>query len=257
MAVDITPRSASSADAGEPAPGSADDPRAMTAAVAADLEAIFGRDAMPLAGVADDAAPVRALRRDGGRVRTSPGVLGAIVAAGLVGLSAGLIAAPSTDRAPEAPTLGEAARIEAPPAAARALTPPTPEPIVTAVAPPAAVVTAPPPHRAPSAAKPRRPVVAKARSTAEPVVRCSSRRCSHAEVLAADRRLRRAYARAIDAGVPRPVLVSYRDRWASLRRLAVNQPNRTVGAYGALARDLNRKAETARARGGGRRGSWS
>jgi uncharacterized protein YecT (DUF1311 family) len=71
-------------------------------------------------------------------------------------------------------------------------------------------------------------------------------RCAYPQVLEADRRLRRAYASATRAGVERGRLVSYRNRWASLRHRADDQPARVIAAYGDMARDLNRLARQAR-----------
>jgi hypothetical protein len=64
--------------------------------------------------------------------------------------------------------------------------------------------------------------------------------------MAADRRLRQAYAQATRAGVSRAALVNYRNRWASLRFGARRDPMRTIGAYGDMAQDLNRMARQAR-----------
>src|SRR5438093_344817 len=56
--------------------------------------------------------------------------------------------------------------------------------------------------------------------------------CSYAALRAADTRLRRSYDRAIDAGVPRRVLVDYRERWADLRDDGRRHPDRLVRGYG-------------------------
>ena len=74
------------------------------------------------------------------------------------------------------------------------------------------------------------------------------RTCSRAEIMTADQRLRSAYARAERAGVPRPVLAFYRNRWAALRSGASDEPHRLVQGYVRLAVDLNDRARDARAR---------
>jgi hypothetical protein len=58
----------------------------------------------------------------------------------------------------------------------------------------------------------------------------------------ADRRLRHAYRNAVRAGVPRPALVSYRNRWAELRRGAGRNPARTAQDYRKLEMALSRAA---------------
>jgi hypothetical protein len=66
------------------------------------------------------------------------------------------------------------------------------------------------------------------------------RRLAYGDVIVADQQLRRAYARAISAGVPRSILVDYRDRWDDLRQEANERPDRVVVGYRALAGDLAR-----------------
>jgi hypothetical protein len=65
-------------------------------------------------------------------------------------------------------------------------------------------------------------------------------RCLWPSVMSADRDLRRAYERAVRVGVSRSTLVSYRDRWSSLRRDAQRDPRRTISAYRRMAGDLDR-----------------
>lgn len=72
--------------------------------------------------------------------------------------------------------------------------------------------------------------------------------CYHEQVIRADRQLRWAYADAAEAGVSRPVMVSYRDQWADLRGQAIRDPTRVVDDYGAMARDLRHEAQVARNR---------
>ncbi len=62
------------------------------------------------------------------------------------------------------------------------------------------------------------------------------------DLMAADRRLRAAYARAARAGVPRQVLVAYHDRWEDLREDAGGRPDRVAAGYGRMSADLERLA---------------
>jgi hypothetical protein len=68
--------------------------------------------------------------------------------------------------------------------------------------------------------------------------------------------LRRAYGAAVRAGVARPVLISYRERWARLRDRAGSAPEAAVAGYSAMASNLSHMAAH---RGGGlhaRRHRW-
>jgi hypothetical protein len=76
-------------------------------------------------------------------------------------------------------------------------------------------------------------------------------------VLAADARLRRAYRAAQRAGVSRPVLVSYRNRWAGLRGRATHDPGRVVRGYRQMASELEQLSRRgAIARASGEREGW-
>lgn len=66
--------------------------------------------------------------------------------------------------------------------------------------------------------------------------------------MAADARLRHAYADAVDAGVPRPILRDYRNRWSSLRRRAPAQPDLVTSRYHELAAELDQMASVDRHR---------
>jgi hypothetical protein len=61
-------------------------------------------------------------------------------------------------------------------------------------------------------------------------------------VLAADIRLRRAYASAIRAGVDRRTLVEYRRRWAQYRSNDYDRPIRLIGAYADMTDALHQLA---------------
>jgi hypothetical protein len=126
--------------------------------------------------------------------------------------------------------------------------------IVTAAAAPAAPTS---PDAASAAASARvgpvsggpRPEPAAERTRAH-VRAPSSRRPGQGDLMLADQQLRRAYARAVSAGVPRPILVDYRNRWADLRHEASWRPDRVVLGYRAMAGDLTRMAQPPRRDGG-------
>jgi hypothetical protein len=205
--------------------------------VAEDLEAILS--------AAGPRAPVR--RRISFPSRGAPagaarsrdrhvGRLGALAAVAFLGVAAGALAtrlpgfAPA--RAPE-PAAPAAQQLQLTVAA------PAPAPAAVAAEP---VAVAPTPVRAERPVRPRSPRPQRAALHSETL--CGAdRHCSHREVLAADRRLRRAYAAAVRSGVARPVLVDYRDRWSSLRRRAPAEPARVVSGYRRMARDLERLAQ--------------
>ena len=217
-----------------------------------------GRDgvAMPLArSVADDleailppaqsAPPARSRLRLGAGGSPSPraperraGRLGALLAVALLGVSAGALLAHLPARSPPPPR---------PPLAL-----PQPEAFAPALALRPAIAAAPPPARvAPVQAPPaRRPAVQApaSRAHAAPQVCGAHRRCGRVDVMAADRRLRSAYAAAVRAGVARPVLASYRTRWARLRPRAPTDPARVVVGYRGMASDLERLARRPAAR---------
>lgn len=205
-------------------------------AVSADLEAIFGRPPPASGAARPRAARVGKARGAGeahGLRRLSAASLGALAAAALAGIAAGslLVKAPGKTPATPAPHPG-ALRVE--------MLPPlqTPQAADAALA---AVALAPvETHAAPiSAAHTVRTVHA---------VRHAARPRTYAQVVAADRRLRAAYAAAIRAGAPRALLVEDRDRWASLRRGAAHDPARLVAGYDAIARDLDHAAARSHAR---------
>jgi len=212
---------------------------ALAREVASDLGGIFAEAPAAAHGPAK-ARPVAIERRAGAAVgRLSLAGVGAMAAAAFVGLAAGsaLVSAhPGLGPSRAAPTSPPAAvavphyddSVEVASARARA----------DARATPSAPAARP---------EPARPV----RRGAEPVRLaradgCQRARCSRAEVMAADRRLRVAYSRAIRAGVPRPVLVSYRDRWARLRWQAADRPQRLVDGYLQLSSGLSREAARSR-----------
>jgi hypothetical protein len=60
--------------------------------------------------------------------------------------------------------------------------------------------------------------------------------------MAADARLRRAYAAAERAGVANAALADYRDEWSRLRRRAPRQPALVAARYRRMAAELNHMA---------------
>lgn len=213
-------------------------------AVSSDLEAIFAGAVLP-----------QAPSRRGGRVRSfarahGSGLrlasLGAIAAAALAGLAAGAMMAPGKEPAaapaPPQRTIEVVTNEPLPRAAAFDGYPWSPEPY-------APMDLGIPARSAQASAPPAQPVITKAVTTTakprKPRGPCGGR-CTRDEVMQADIRLRRAYFRAMDAGVPRATLASYRDRWSSLRRYGRREPERLVSGYAVLARDLSRAASRAR-----------
>jgi hypothetical protein len=202
-------------------------------AVSEDLEAIFGRSAPALSRPARPRAAGVARAPHGEEThpprRLSAASLGALAAAALAGIAAGslLVKSPAPTPAkasshPAALPVEMAAPIETPQASDAAL----------------AAAAAPPMET-------RAPPLVRARTVRH---KAAAAPHSYAQVVAADRRLRAAYGAAIRAGAPRAVLISDRDRWASLRRRAAHDPVRLVAGYNALARDLDRAAARNRAR---------
>lgn len=212
------------------------DPASLSRAVAADMTDIFAgvRPASPAAGE----SVVRRVSPRGGS-RFKPATVGALLAAGLVGVSAGAM----LER--DDPVVRQGAPVATAPIPAPAKAPepaPAPQPVAPGPA-PAPVIQASAPEPAPkadkaAATKPK----AKPEKTKPEKAKPRPARATRAEVLAADRRLRRAYDRAIRAGVPRPVLVDYRNRWNRLRRTTWNEPARLVRGYDRLERDLSQEA---------------
>jgi uncharacterized protein len=109
--------------------------------------------------------------------------------------------------------------------------------------PPQAPDAAVPAPAAPTPVKAARPM----RTHALPKARTARACCSYAQVQAADRRLRTAYAVAVRAGVSRGEIAAARDRWSTTRRRAAHDPVRLVATYRDIADDLNRAATRTRA----------
>lgn len=213
--------------------------------VSADLDAIF-REAPPPRS--SEAAPpkVRLIGRAPSRaVRTSMASLGALAAVGLLGLAVGaaLTRPPGPPRPPPVASqsvVAQAAPAPAPAAVAAAPTTPS-APVLRARQP----APAPPAVQRPARAK--APPAARAARGCQALRGEARARCAYPAVLAADRRLRTAYARATRAGVSRTTLITYRSRWASLGRRATAEPARVIAGYGVMAGELDRLARNARA----------
>lgn len=221
-----------------PRHNSDDERRERARSVSADLEAIFGQ---PLAGAAQTRAKtVSAARAPRGEAapghRLSAASMGALAAAALAGLAAGSLLMKPVSPAKTAASHPAALPVEmtsgvtAPQTAEATL--PEPGPLAPTRA-PSYALAAPPPAPGP------------ARSVRR--VRAREACCTYAEVQAADRHLRQAYAGAIRAGAPRSVIVEARDRWAAARRRAAHDPARLVASYRAIAGDLTRASARTRA----------
>lgn len=215
-----------------PRPDDAAARAALSRQIGAEMDAIF-------AGVRlAEAGPTRAytrmaandLHRRGGPRLAS---LGAIAAAALVGVAGGALIGRSPDPRPRTAQVALATPAPVLPIEVR-----TPEP---APLPQTTLLPTVDPALVPAATRPKPAVTRAAHS-------CAAGRCTRAEVMAADRRLRAAYARAIRAGVPRRVLVNYRDRWARLRWTSSDEPHRLVDGYRLLASGLARAAQDERGR---------
>ena len=198
--------------------------RERARSVASDLEAIFGEREVASRPQRRVARPIRGVR-DGtaGPKRLSAASMGGIAAAALAGIAAGALLVKGPARPDKSPTHPAALPIELVPAPS---TPQASDAALAAPDQPLDVRPAPPP--------------ALPRATA-PAERSQPRgTASRADIMAADRRLRAAYATAIRAGVPRSTLAEHRDRWSSVRRRDAHDPGRLVASYRDIAADLNR-----------------
>jgi len=221
-----------------PPPGRPGVAAPVAGSVAEDLAAIFpdappreGRRRLRLGRRSE--APLSAMGRGQGRATA----VGALIAAACVGVSAGAFLARAPGSAGPAPSVhSETPR--APGVIAASLPSPgplAPDPLHARVAPaPAPAVDSVRIHKA-SARAPARP--RKVRAAV-----CRGSRCA-SSVMAADARLRRAYAAAARAGVSSRVLADYRDSWARLRHRAPRQPGLVIARYDQMARELDGMAE--------------
>lgn len=204
-------------------------------AVAQDLEAIFGvapHDARPApAAPRQRRAPEEAPR--GSRLASA----GAFATAAFLGIAAaGFLMTRGSERpaaSPPRPPL----RVEVASAAPAAPAPGPIDPLPSVAATQAEAATPAPMQARPERALTRSPRAAPHAGPAPD---------AYAQITAADRRLREAYAAAIRAGTPRRALVSYRDRWEAMRRARAHDPRRLAAGYGALAAEIERAAWRAR-----------
>lgn len=234
-------------------------------AVAQDLEAIFPNAPPPRAGglhlrLPRRGGPARGAAQHGARRALAAG---ALVAAAFVGVFAGaLLTRGPGPESPVQPAASPDPRAYATePANAAPVALASPGPVPGAIPDPAPVPTlvasAPPPG---AAVTPRKAFVRKIHkasvhkaSVHKAVVRrapvhkisahaaCRGSRCAPT-LVEADARLRRAYAAAIRADVPRSVLVDYRDAWEELSHRAPDQPRQVAARYSDMAGELNRMA---------------
>jgi hypothetical protein len=211
--------------------------------VAAELEDIFLRATGLPSGRAVRLPPSRTVRSlapgEARRSRIPVATFGALAAAALIGVSTGAVmlsrpsATPAPAPQPAAPTAGPSAL----------------------PAPAAPVVTLAGADESPTNLAEQKVERTSAPRAAAPARRAG--RVTHADLMTADRRLRRAYAQAIDAGVPRHVLSDYRDRWEDLRHDASWRPERVASGYDAMAGDLTRLSQRHRRRAAPPRRGWS
>ncbi|WP_395674523.1 lysozyme inhibitor LprI family protein [Phenylobacterium sp.] len=193
-------------------------------------------------------------------------ILGGVAGALVLGLGLGLLSRPQfvepADRRPMQPVTPVPVEVLAPA--------PQPMPKVAGrleVLPPdmARQAAAAPVVRAPAAPDTGEPVVARAPMgppvglpeiiraprRASPSFDCGSARtqaeamvCADPDLAAADRRLSRAYERAIDAGVPRRELRAEQDDWLAIREDAARRsPDAVASIYEQRTRELNDLAE--------------
>jgi hypothetical protein len=209
--------------------------------VSAEMEAIFldatGRPSTRRAQLAEAFEVSRIAPATPRRPMMSPGSLGAVAAVVLAGLSAGAVLM---------------SQRSAPPVA-QAAPPPITAPVSSASPPAIVAVTSQGPDQ--TAAPALRPLI-KASAPPRRAVHAARTRPSHAELMVADRRLRRAYARAVNAGVPRPILADYRNRWDDLRHEASWRPERVRVGYDAMTRDLTRMSSPPLRHRSGRERRW-
>lgn len=236
-----------------PPPAPLPDRRELSRAIRADLEEIF-QPVTPSAASRPPRVRTFVARSAEARER-SPARWGALAAAALVGVAAGAlivkppVPGPAAASAPAPAALIVASVAPAPAATAAAAPRPAiawPEPPPAAA--PAKVRAQPVKAAAPRVARPKptKAVAGKSGSRCERLRGDARARCAYPAVIAADRRLRQAYASATRAGVPRATLVSYRNRWASLRHRADRDPGRVIAGYQDMAGDLRRLADRER-----------
>lgn len=220
--------------------------------VAAELEAIFRPLPRPASQSSEaDAGPPRepSPRRGAGLGIAVLIALALIIAiAGIAGLAMRArtpLPQPRSQSARPTPVLLPSVSRQAPPqtAAPASVTPSAIEERHTIPEPQARATANPDGERTPGPRSHRR------RATRQLGGRCragaTSAWCLHGAVVAADDRLRGAYATAIRAGVDRRTLEDVRSDWSRLRRRANKDPQALIRGYGLLTQEL--RAEAGRA----------
>ena len=216
--------------------------------VPAQMSQIFARAGAPEAAAMTSAHPPRVSALRPGRTGPRPVTLLAVALAGVVGLGVGafVIHGP-TPVAPAPIPTAQMAQVHAAPRPQPAddvgpplIIPQTPvETAEATVVHPASLPRAHKVALAKAAPRHEPPAMAQPASCEKNAVGTGCRRA----VVQADRHLRDVYERAIRRGVPRTVLVDYRDRWANLRDNETDNPVHLIEDYGALAYDLGREAK--------------
>lgn len=218
----------------------------VASSVAADLEAIFPHE--PRTQPSQTLRLRARRRRSGGREPSGApfgraGAAGALAAAALAGVSAGAWlgrSAPPANHAPRPVLQAKVVALPSPgPLPTGPLHAPQPERILAAEARPAA---SPSPEI-------RKVSVQRRHAAATRRASCHGAHCRTPSVMAADTRLRHAYAAARRAGVSSTVLADYRDRWEALRHRAPREPRLVAARYDDMAGDLNRMAARHEAEG--------
>jgi hypothetical protein len=223
-------------------------------AVAAELEAIFKPLPRPASPLPEAALPrdLPARRRHAGRW------IGGLVALALIIAVASIAFLARTARAPlSRPQPVQPAHVVPPPVARQAQ--PRPAIPATEVAQSAVEERRPAPEApAPATANSQGRGLAppprshRERATRRPAGRCragaTSAWCLRGAVVAADDRLRGAYAAAIRAGVDRRTLEGVRSDWSRLRRRANKEPEALIRGYGLLTQELRAEARRAERR---------
>lgn len=223
--------------------------------VAADMERIFA----PLAGRtpsqrSDRPTAAPALRRR--RSKAVLAVVGAVGAAAAVAIGYDLGAVPDVRMPSRDAAIPRAARPAEPsPVAQLAIAEPAPVPLAepALASEPSSDIPAPlaetvadvspptitrPEVRARAAMRPDRRAAARDGGAREDD-RCTDDECLYRDVLAADRRLRRAYDRAARAGVSSDWLAGVNRRWVRARDRAQDDPDGAIDRYDRLAEALD------------------
>lgn len=234
-----------------------------SAAVARDMERVFAGlsiAARPASDRPDPGARAAAKPASSGIGRLAWPLLAAIIAIAAIAFFLTRQETPLSppQDAPERSAAIAAEPLSAPPTpSVRAASPAAPAASMTKLAPPE-VSSRPRPVQVRAVAKPARPLAPKsekagsaqaraATASGSPVCRGVPDRagCFYRKVLAADRGVRQAYARAATAGVPIAELYRARGVWKSALSRSRRQPLVAIGTLEGLAADLSTRAAAA------------